>query len=128
MIDSSEFQKLMIAIEELREMAKLGWVIVVEGVKDRESLRKLGVEGEIILFSGYSETADKIRERKTIILTDFDEKGNEIEKGLVKAMSSWGNIPDQSLKKKIFSATRKEILKVEELYSFVEKCRISLRI
>ncbi len=113
-------EKLIKALEELKEKAREGWVIVVEGIRDLKALRLLGVEGEIITFSSYCDTADKIKNRKTIILTDFDKKGFEIEKGLVKALSSWGNTPDIELKRKIFSAV-KGVKRVEELYKYLLK-------
>ncbi len=127
MIGVDDFQRLLLALEELREKAKEGWIIVVEGIRDVQALRDLKVEGEIIIFSGFSDTCDKIRNRKAIILTDSDKKGLEIEKGLVKALSSWGNVPDTTIKRKIFSATRKEVLRVEELFDFVERHKNNLK-
>jgi len=127
MIGVDDFQRLLLALEELREKAKEGWIIVVEGIRDVQALRDLKVEGEIIIFSGFSDTCDKIRNRKAIILTDSDKKGLEIEKGLVKALSSWGNVPDTTIKRKIFSATRKEVLRFEELFDFVERHKNNLK-
>ncbi len=114
-------QKLMKAIEELKERARDGWVIVVEGIRDMKSLRLLGVEGEILVFSSYREIADRIRNRKVIILTDCDKKGMEIEKGLIHALSSWGNIPDIELKRKIFSLIQRRVVTVENLYKYILK-------
>ncbi len=116
-----DLAEVLEAIEELKQRAREGWVIVVEGVRDVSSLRKLGVEGEIITFAGYSATAEKIGRRRTIILTDADEKGTEIERGLSNALLAYGNVADVELKRKIFCKIRKEITRVEELHNFVEK-------
>ena len=74
------FLELMDVLEELKEKARDGWVIVVEGKRDERALRMLGIEGEIIVFSSFREVVDKIRDRKVIILTDYDRRGIEIEK------------------------------------------------
>ncbi len=118
---SDDFYELLEAIEELKERVREGWVVVVEGVKDAAALKSIGVEGDIITFSGYLSTAEKLKERRVIILTDYDEKGNEIEKGLAKALLSYGNVADVELKRRIFCKVKKEITKVEELRTFLEK-------
>ena len=120
-----EYKQLFDAIEDLKQRSRKGWVIIVEGAKDAESLRKLGIEGEIVIFSGYSSTADVVGRRNAIILTDDDPKGREIEKGLFKALQTYGKVPDVEIKRKIFLNVRKDISKVEELYSFVLKVKNS---
>jgi len=121
-------EKFLKAIDELRERSKGGWVIVVEGKNDEEALKRLGICGEIVIFSGYVETADRIKDRKTIILTDFDEKGMEIEMALVRSLSTHGNVPDVELKKKLFLATGREVVHVEALATFYEKLICETRI
>ncbi|MDI9610953.1 MAG: hypothetical protein QFX36_06455 [Archaeoglobales archaeon] len=116
-----ELKEFFDAIEELKELSKNGWVIVVEGTKDAKSLRDLGVEGEIVIFSGYSSTAEKIGYKKAILLTDYDSEGFDIEKGLLKALSSYGNFPNIEIKRKIFRCIRKDITKVEELSNFIRR-------
>ncbi len=120
-----EYKQLFDAIEDLKQRSRKGWVIIVEGAKDAESLRKLGIEGEIVIFSGYSSTADVVGRRNAIILTDDDPKGKEIEKGLFKALQTYGKVPDVEIKRKIFLNGRKDISKDEELYSFILKVKNS---
>jgi len=116
-----ELKELFDAIEELRELSREGWVIVVEGTKDLKALRKIGVEGEIVIFSGFSNTAERLKEKRVIILTDYDKKGSEIEKGLSRALLSYGNVPNIDLRRRIFRYIKKDITKVEELGSFVRR-------
>ena len=120
----NEYKPLFDAIEELKERAREGWVIIVEGIKDVESLRNLGVNGKIIIFSGFASTADIVRDRDSIIMTDYDSRGMEIERGLVRALQSYGKTPDTRIKRKIFSNVNKEISKVEELHSFILKIQL----
>ncbi|TDA27692.1 MAG: hypothetical protein DSO00_06390 [Archaeoglobi archaeon] len=116
-----ELKDLLDAIEDLRELSKEGWVIVVEGTKDLKALREIGVEGEIVIFSGFSNTAERLKEKRVIILTDYDKKGFEIEKGLSRALLSYGNVPNTELRRRIFRYIRKDITKVEELESFIRR-------
>lgn len=116
-----ELREFFNAIEELKELSREGWVVVVEGTKDLRALRGIGVEGEIVVFSGFSNTAERLNGRRVIILTDYDAEGFEIEKGLVRALSSYGNIPNTELRKKIFRYIRKDITKVEELENFIRR-------
>ncbi|MDK2795755.1 MAG: hypothetical protein PWQ58_954 [Archaeoglobaceae archaeon] len=116
-----ELKEFFNAIEELKELSREGWVVVVEGTKDLRALRGIGVEGEIVVFSGFSNTAERLNGRRVIILTDYDAEGFEIEKGLVRALSSYGNIPNTELRKKIFRYIRKDITKVEELENFIRR-------
>ncbi|AAB90335.1 MULTISPECIES: toprim domain-containing protein [Archaeoglobus] len=116
-----DYKPFFEAIDELKEKSENGWVVVVEGKKDVRSLRAIGVSGEIVVFTGYASTADTLKDRKVIILTDSDAKGMEIEKGLVEALKTYGKIPDVEIKRKIFSNVRKEISKVEEISAFYEK-------
>lgn len=120
-----DYKLLFDAIEDLKQRSREGWVIIVEGAKDVESLRNLGVEGEIIVFSGYSSTADAVGRRNAIILTDDDPKGREIERGLMRALQTYGRVPDVEIKRKIFLNIKKDISTVEELYSFVLKVKNS---
>lgn len=121
----NEYKPLFDAIEDLKERAREGWVIIVEGVRDAESLRNLGVRGEIIVFSGFAATADIVKDRDSIIMTDYDSRGMEIERGLIRALQSYGKVPDTGIKRRIFSNVKKEISKVEELHSFISKIQVS---
>ncbi len=113
------FLEAVEAIEELKEKSKEGWVIVVEGIRDVTSLRKLGVSGDIVTFSGFAETAEKVHDRRVIILTDYDKEGIKIEKGLYNSLLAYGNVPDVEMKKKIFCKIKKFVTKVEELYTLL---------
>ncbi len=116
-------KELIKAIEDLKDKARDGWVIVVEGTKDREALRKIGIEGEIVIFSGFLSTAEKLKDKKVVILTDYDERGEKIERGLQRALLSYGKTADVELRKKIFCNLKKEITKVEEIHAYLVRER-----
>ena len=121
MLNHEEYLELRKTIDELVEKSENGAIIVVEGVKDRNSLRSLGIQGDIIVFSSYTEVVDKIRDKDVIILTDYDDRGKKIEKALVNKFSSWGITPNTQIKKRIFKLVSKDITTIENLAKYFFK-------
>ncbi len=67
-------------LDEMREYSNKGVPFIVEGKRDKDSLRKLGFNGPIIMISGSKlhEVAEKSRGQEVIVLTDFDEEGERL--------------------------------------------------
>ena len=92
--------------EGLRLLSKLinennsGTPIIVEGITDKEALRRLGCKGEIFITqgSGYSlyNLAEKVSDqsKKAIIFTDPDHAGSEIAGKLAGMLERNGVHPD----------------------------------
>jgi len=81
-------QKIENAIEELKELNKR-IPIIVEGPKDVEALHSMGINGEIITIYRGMEIANfsdfiASQYKEVIILTDWDSKGWQLCKKLVK--------------------------------------------
>ncbi|MBC7110331.1 MAG: hypothetical protein H5T46_04940 [Archaeoglobi archaeon] len=117
------FEEVLRLIEDLRERSSEGETIIVEGEKDRMSLRRLGVKGKIICSSQLSVNSilDLIEERKIIILTDWDEYGVERGKYLLRHLTSLGFECDLELHKKLSALLKKEIKDIESLEKYVIK-------
>ncbi|MEM4496690.1 MAG: hypothetical protein QXM06_05265 [Archaeoglobaceae archaeon] len=111
-----DFCDFLKTLEELKYKSENGWLILVEGKKDAESLKLLGI-GNVFVFSGLRDVAEKLEDKKVIVLTDDDYKGFIIECRLREILYD----ADFDIKKKLFSKIRKEVTKVEELYKFVQK-------
>jgi len=81
-------------VEKLKDLNKDA-PIIVEGKRDYFALKKMGIEGEIIIFNfGYSiplfsEIIAK-KYRKVILLFDWDERGNILTKEIFKNLSALG--------------------------------------
>jgi len=75
------FKKLSCIMEELKICSEQGMPILIEGKKDEEALKFLGINGNFIKVSGSGLKLFEIAEiavassSKVIILTDFDKKG-----------------------------------------------------
>lgn len=75
-------EEVKLALDELVEMNN-SVPVIVEGVKDRRALRKLGLTGKIITINrgmSLSDFSDWVSERyeKVIILSDWDRRGGSI--------------------------------------------------
>ena len=114
------FRKLLSIMEELQYCAEQGMPILIEGKKDEESLRELGIKGNFIKVSGSPLKLFEIAEiaaqsSKIIILTDFDKKGNELAQKLSEDIQRLGSYPDLQIRRKIMGITRRYIKDIESL-------------
>ncbi len=111
MINYEDFMK---ALKELIERAKDGAIVLVEGRRDVEALKDLGVEGKILPVSSVSRAklVESV-EGDVIILTDWDEKGEKLKREIFEVLLSNGVIADTSIRKRIFSAVN--VNEVEDL-------------
>jgi 5S rRNA maturation endonuclease (ribonuclease M5) len=69
------------ALSEVRDLAAEGVPILVEGKRDTKALRTLGVKGIILELStggGTLSFLESLKYERVLILTDFDERGEEL--------------------------------------------------
>ncbi|WP_457548771.1 toprim domain-containing protein [Archaeoglobus sp.] len=111
MINYEEFMK---ALKELMDRAKDGAVVLVEGRRDVEALKGLGVVGKILPVSSVprAKLVESV-EGDVIILTDWDEKGEKLKREIFEMLLSNGVIADTSIRRRIFSAVN--VNEVEDL-------------
>jgi 5S rRNA maturation endonuclease (ribonuclease M5) len=104
-------------LDKLRELSKTA-VVVVEGKRDKEALKKLGIEN-VITIAGkrLTDLADILEGTPQVIpLFDLDEHGERIHKKVVAILSSQGYILIDEFREKL-----KEfgVICVEDLYEKV---------
>jgi 5S rRNA maturation endonuclease (ribonuclease M5) len=121
------FIKLSNIIEELKICGEQGIPFLIEGQKDEEALKELGVNGSFIKVSGsglklfeIAEIATQLSSR-VIILTDFDRKGNQLAKRLSEDIQSLGSHPDLRFRRTIMGITRRFIKDIESLPRHLEQ-------
>jgi 5S rRNA maturation endonuclease (ribonuclease M5) len=117
------FQKLM---ERVSYESEKGGVIVVEGHRDRDSLRKMGIGGPILCLQssrkntvGFAEELDGVRD--VIVLTDFDREGVSLAKRLFRVLSSRGVRTNLLLWRDLRRVTRSDVRSIEELPKFYQR-------
>ncbi|MGA9138946.1 MAG: toprim domain-containing protein [Methanocella sp.] len=114
-------------IDELTDRALCGAVILVEGKRDVEALFRLGINGEVLMTShrqllNLSESLARSG-KDVIILTDWDERGEEVAKQISLYLEADGARPDNALRTSLKGLLKKDIKDVESLFGFVEKLR-----
>ncbi len=122
-ISEENLVEAMLVIDGLRNLEP-EWIILVEGNRDRESLRNLGVRGDIyVINDGKSgiETSEIIarKYRGAIILTDWDRTGGRLARSLREQLEALDVRCSMEERKKLAFLCKKEIKDVEALYSCI---------
>ncbi|GAB4313939.1 MAG: toprim domain-containing protein [Methanobacteriaceae archaeon] len=129
------FRRLLRIEEELEELkfcVEEGVPILIEGRRDEEALRELGINGNFIKVSGSGLKLYEIAEiaaetsSKVVILTDFDKKGNELAKRLSKDIQSLGSHPNLKIRNKIMGMTRRYIKDIQSLPKHINQLELEL--
>ena len=122
--DMERLEKLDGLILELQDMSDKGAIIIVEGRKDVESLRSLGINGEIKLSSqqpliDITEQLSR-RGKDIVILTDWDRKGG------IDYLQAYGIIPNTDIRGRIRFLVKKRIKDIESLSKYMGKLRYEM--
>ena len=103
-----------------------GTVVVVEGERDRRSVRRLGLSGPVVLVHRgrtLSETAQHLAgtARRVIILTDWDTEGGHLAQRLKEYLGTGRSGPDLEHRRKLARVLRGELVHVEGLYGWASR-------
>ena len=103
-----------------------GTVVVVEGERDRRSLRRLGLAGAIVAVhegQTLSGTAQRLTatSRRVILLTDWDSEGGRLAHRLKEFLSAERLDLDLDYRRRLASALRGELVHVEGLAGWARR-------
>jgi len=97
--------------------------ILVEGLRDREALRALGVVGKVSCLQrgsgSISERLERIDAKKIIVLTDFDPKGRHLAKLAHRLLAARGRKVDLTTWCMLKSYVGRDVRDVEGLAAYV---------
>ncbi|MGA2971980.1 MAG: hypothetical protein ABSE39_05065 [Candidatus Bathyarchaeia archaeon] len=121
-------ERLEKLIQRVSHESEQGGIIVVEGTRDRDSLRKLGISGTILcLQSSRKNTVGFVEEldarSKVIVLTDFDRQGVFLAKRLARSLNYQKIHPNLVLWRELRGLTRSHVRSIEELPKFHNRLR-----
>lgn len=123
-----QFKEIQKTLEALKyEANSQSTLILVEGIKDQESLIKLKINGNFLYLKGQNitEVCDYASTyKKVIILTDFDTFGLNYAKKIRQNLSSRGIEADLSYYQKLkfyFKKVSKDIESISKIYEEVEQ-------
>lgn len=119
-----EFQELW---ERLVEASREpGSYVVVEGERDRRAVRRLGLDGEVLLVhhgSTLSGVAHQLSERarRVIVLTDWDAEGGHLAHRLGEFLGPMAIELDLDTRRRLSRLLRGELTHVEGLYGWARR-------
>jgi len=97
--------------------------ILVEGLRDREGLRALGVVGRISCLQrgsgAISERLERLDAKNVIILMDFDPKGMHLAKLAHRLLSARGRKVDLTTWRMLKSFVGRDVRDIEGLAAYV---------
>ena len=119
LVSEQEIFELKNFVNQLNSMKDS--VVVVEGKRDSNALKKLGYDGKILefhKFGGMVNFADIVAEQKRlIILFDRDKKGRTLTRKTIQLLQRRTKI-DLSFKRKLTTITKGKIMFVEQLVCY----------
>jgi 5S rRNA maturation endonuclease (ribonuclease M5) len=122
------FERLQKLIERVNYEAEKGAVIVVEGPRDRESLKMMGISGKILCLQSsrrntFSFAEQLEGERSVIVLMDFDRQGVFLANRLIRVLNSRKIHANLMLWRELRGLTRSELRSIEELPRLYDRLR-----
>ena len=119
-------EKLLKILESLAEESKNGIPILVEGKKDVNTLRNLGIKGIIITiktkgksFLNLISEIKQLEASKVILLLDFDKRGKEGTKCFQQNLEHNKIKYNLTYWRELIALTSKEIQYIESLDSYL---------
>ena len=128
MNDAERLEALEGILEELEELSETH-IALIEGNKDRRSLDNLGLSSlrsmEVQREGGPLKTAERLFEMKmpVVILTDWDDRGNRIEKELREQLDALCLEYDTDIRSRLRDICIKDIKDVESLDSLYRRLK-----
>ncbi|KXA97585.1 hypothetical protein AKJ38_00785 [candidate division MSBL1 archaeon SCGC-AAA259I14] len=132
LLEPEVFEELEMTLNEIKELSADGIPIIVEGMKDEKSLRKLGVTGPVYQIPDGGKTTlnsleDIRKHNEVIVLTDFDRTGEDLADFCEEHLEKLGVVVLHDLREKLRSFVRKAVKDVEGMASFVRSERAAQR-
>jgi len=119
LVSEQEILELKKFVFELNSIEKS--VVIVEGKRDSNALRKLGFTGKVLefhRFAGMVDFADSVAKyERLIILFDRDKKGRTLTGKTIQLLQRRTKV-DLSFKRKLRMITKGKIMFVEQLVSY----------
>ena len=120
-------EKIQQTLERLAEESAKGTPIIVEGKKDVETLRSLGIQGQLVTAkTGGKSRLDLISEiekiggREVILLFDFDRRGREWTAILRQNLEKAGIKANVSFRRELLRFAGRELKDIEGLAAYMQ--------
>ena len=122
-----KIERIIFLLERLRNESSEGALLLVEGQKDAEALRRIGVGGEILAIKScgrsFIDLIDRIEKcggKEIILLMDFDRHGREITERLIQNLERRRIKINHSFWRELLSLVEKDLKDIEGLAAYLE--------
>ena len=105
-------------IEELTKLRLSNKLVIVEGKKDKEALRKYGIVNVITINKPLFKLCEEINETEVVILTDLDKEGKRLYSKLKENLERIGKKVDDSFRLFLFKETK--LRQIEGIDTYIE--------
>ena len=126
-------EKIAETLDSLREESARGTLILVEGKKDVEALRNLGVEGPVLMvktggksFLDVISELEKTEVSEVVLLLDFDRRGRQGTNRLRHSLESVGIKVNLEFWRALAGSVGKDLQCVEGLTGYLENLRAKI--
>jgi len=120
-------ERILELLERLSRESAKGVPIIVEGQNDIDTLRKLGVEGEVISAKTFGRSfldvlseIEKQGKQEVIILMDFDRHGREWTKRLTRHLERMRIKPNSFFWRELRGLVGHKVKDIEGLATYIE--------
>ena len=127
-------EKIEQIIAKLVDESSKGKPIVVEGKKDAETLRELGINGPVVTVKtggkSFLDVAAEIElsaPSEVILLLDFDRRGREGTKLLQQSLERVQIKVNREIWLELKALTGREMQCIESLFSYLQNLRLKTR-
>lgn len=122
-----KIERIIFLLEKLRDESSEGALLLVEGQRDAEALRIIGVEGEILAIKSRGDNLidlidriEKCGKKEIVLLMDFDRYGREITERLVQNLERIGVKINLSFWRELLSLVERDLKDIEGLVTYLE--------
>ena len=124
-------ERLEKILEQLSYESEKGSPIIVEGTKDKDALRAIGITGSILCLKSSRlnplEFVEELEDlRQAIVLTDFDRQGTSLAHKLSRTLNSRGTLGNINIWRSLRELTRSHLRSIEELPRYRERLRLEV--
>lgn len=124
MDDEERLEGIQVLLDELSSMSGTH-IILVEGLKDVDSLRNVGVDGEFYCVQsggGPVKAAEYVWHsgKQAVIMTDWDRRGGSLARSLRENLSALDVRYDDRIRRELATLCRPYVKDVESVDAVVE--------
>lgn len=108
-------------LENLQEIKEDNLLVIVEGIKDKKALEKLGIKRIVTLKKPLYKVIEEVEDREIVLLTDLDKEGKLLYRRLNHEFSQRGIKINNTLRNFLFKKTK--LAHIEGLAAYLDNLK-----